>query len=155
LAAFTINIAESNFRHTQRETRAGLRREFESIGGDDRAARDSADRQSAPFEMGEATARYLRLRSAGLLLQWAIDRYRREKQAPLLKRAGVLFSILTGGSFTTLEVQLDDQDNLHLAGVRGDGKTVRLPGLSTGAGDQLYLALRIAAVEEYLEHAAI
>jgi hypothetical protein len=27
-----------------------------------------------------------------------------------------------------------------------------VPGLSTGAGDQLYLALRIAAVEEYLAH---
>ncbi len=42
----------------------------------------------------------------------------------------------------------------RMAGIRGNGDKVRLPGLSTGAGDQLYLSLRIAAVEEYLEHAA-
>jgi uncharacterized protein YhaN len=45
-----------------------------------------------------------------LLLQWAIDRYRREKQAPMLKRAGELFAILTGGSFQTLQLEFDDDD---------------------------------------------
>jgi len=89
-----------------------------------------------------------------VLLQWAIDRFRREKQAPLLKRAGELFSILTDGSFETLTLEFDHDDTPHLAGIRRNGDKVRLPGLSTGAGDQLYLSLRIAAVEEYLEHAA-
>jgi hypothetical protein len=35
---------------------------------------------------------------------------------------------------------------MHLAGVRGNGSTVRVSGLSTGTADQLYLALRIAGV---------
>jgi uncharacterized protein YhaN len=142
-------------RHIQaRENRNAARRNFESIGGDDRAARAAADRQSALAEMNEAAAQYIRLRSAGVLLQWAIDRFRREKQAPLLKRAGELFSILTGGSFETLTLEFDHDDTPHLAGIRSNGDKVRLPGLSTGAGDQLYLSLRIAAVEEYLDHAA-
>src|SRR5882757_4214033 len=83
----------------------------------------------------------------------AIDRYRREKQAPMLKRAGELFAILTGGSFQTLQLEFDEHDNMHLAGLRQDGRRVPVAGMSTGTADQLYLALRIAAVEDYLDHA--
>jgi uncharacterized protein YhaN len=136
-----------------RERRANTRREFEAIGGDDRASRDAADRQAALAEIREIAERYVRLRSATLLLQWAIDRYRREKQAPMLKRAGELFAILTGGSFESLQLEFDQQDNVHLAGIRQQGGRVPVSGMSTGTADQLYLALRIAAVEDYLGHA--
>ncbi len=95
----------------------------------------------------------MRLRSAIALLQWAIDRYRREKQAPMLKRAGELFAILTCGSFQTLQLEFDDHDNAQLAGIRQDGRRVPVSGMSTGTADQLYLALRVAAVEDYLGHA--
>ena len=93
------------------------------------------------------------LRSTAILLQWAIDRYRREKQAPLLQRAGQLFSILTDNSFTDLQLEFDQDDNIHLTGVRRDGGNVPVSGMSTGTADQLYLALRVAAVEDYLGHA--
>jgi uncharacterized protein YhaN len=88
---------------------------------------------------------YVRVRSACLLLQSSIERFRREKQAPLLKRAGQLFSILANGSFASLQLDFDEDDKPHLAGIRRGGERVKVPGLSTGAGDQLYLALRIAA----------
>ncbi len=136
-----------------RETRTNLRRDFESIGGDDRAARDAADRQAALAEIKEIAEQYVRLRSAVLLLQWAIDRYRREKQAPMLKRASELFAVLTGGSFRSLQLEFEDDDRLELAGIRQDGKRVTVIGMSDGAVDQLYLALRVAAVEDYLDHA--
>ena len=86
---------------------------------------------------------YVRLRSAILSLQWAIDRYRREKQAPMLKRAGELFAVLTGGSFQTLQLEFDEHDNVQLAGIRKDGRRVPVAGTSTGSADQLYLALRM------------
>jgi uncharacterized protein YhaN len=38
--------------------------------------------------------------------------------------------------------------------MRRDGKRVRIAGMSTGTADQLYLALRVAAIEDYLDHAA-
>ncbi len=136
-----------------RESRSNARREFEAIGGDDRAARDAADRQAALAEIKEIAEQYVRLRSAILLLQWAIDRYRREKQAPILKRAGELFAILTGGSFQTLQLEFDDDDNVELAGMRQDGRRVAVAGMSDGTVDQLYLALRIAAIEDYIDHA--
>ena len=104
-------------------------------------------------EMRDIAEQYVRVRSAALLLQWAIDRYRLEKQAPLLKRAGQLFTTLTGGSFKNLRVDFDDQDRPHLIGERPDGARVRVPGMSTGTADQLYLALRIASVADYLDRA--
>jgi uncharacterized protein YhaN len=136
-----------------RENRSNARREFEAKGGDDRAARDAADRQAALAEISEIAEQYVRLRSGILLLQWAIDRYRREKQAPLLKRAGELFAILTGGSFQTLRLEFDADDNVELAGIRQDGRHVTVAGMSDGTVDQLYLALRIAAMEDYLDNA--
>ena len=135
------------------ETRSNARREFEAIGGDDRAARDATDRQAALAEIKEIAEQYVRLHSAILLLRWAIDRYRREKQAPLLKRAGELFSILTSGSFQTLQLEFDEDDNAELAGIRHDGRHVAVAGMSDGTVDQLYLALRVAAIEDYLNHA--
>jgi len=136
-----------------REARNTARQAFAAIGGDDRAARDAADRQAALAEMTEIAEHYMRLRSAIVLLQWAIDRYRREKQAPMLKRAGELFAILTCGSFQTLQLEFDEHDNMQLAGLRHDGRQVPVGGMSTGTADQLYLALRVAAIEDYLGHA--
>ena len=132
------------------ELRSAARREFESVGGDDRAARAAADRQAALAEMKDIAEEYVRLRSAELLLQWVVERYRREKQGPLLKRAGELFGMLTDGSFEGLQVDYDEQDKPELAGIRQDGSKVNVSGMSTGSGDQLYLALRVAAVEDFL-----
>ncbi|MDZ4065058.1 MAG: AAA family ATPase [Coriobacteriia bacterium] len=137
-----------------RELRLQARRELDGVRGDDAAARDAADRQAALAEMEEVAGRYVRARSAALLLEWAIDRYRRAKQAPLLKRAGELFGTLTDGSFVDLQLDFDEQDHVHLAGVREDGSRVGTIGMSAGTADQLYLALRVASVEDYLERAA-
>lgn len=136
-----------------RQSEIAARHAFEAVSGDDGAARAAADRQSALAEMKDIAEQYVRLRSTAILLQWAIDRYRREKQAPLLQRAGELFSILTGNSFTDLQLEFDQNDNARLAGMRHDGKSVSVIGMSTGSADQLYLALRVAAIEDYLDHA--
>ena len=136
-----------------REHRTAARQAFEATGGNDAAACAAAARQEALAEMRAVAEQYTRVRVAALLLQWAIDRYRREKQVPLLKRAGQLFATLTGGSFGSLRVDFDDQDRAHLIGVRPDGAAVPVPGMSTGTADQLYLALRIASVTDYLDRA--
>lgn len=136
-----------------RERRTAGRQAFEAIGGNDASARAAASRQEALAEMRALAEQYIRVRVAALLLQRAIDRYRREKQAPLLERAGHLFATLTGRSFESLRVDFDDRDQAHLIGVRPDGATVPVPGMSTGTADQLYLALRIASLTDYLDQA--
>lgn len=135
------------------DVRSQARQSYQAIGGDDAAAQAGAAREEALTEMGEVAERYVRVKTSAILLQWAIDRYRREKQAPLLKRAGQLFQVITAGSFTSLRVDFDDQDNAHLTGVRPDESVVPVSGMSTGTADQLYLALRVASIEDYLERA--
>jgi uncharacterized protein YhaN len=137
------------------EVRLKARQEFQAIGGDDAAAQAATDKEEALTEMSEVAERYTRVRTSAFLLQWAIDRYRREKQAPLVNRAGELFQIMTGGSFASLRVDFDDQDNAKLNGVRADESVVPVPvsGMSTGTADQLFLALRVGAIEDYLQRA--
>lgn len=133
------------------EDRSQKRREFEACGGSGRAAEAASRKESAIAEMKQVAERYVRVRSAARMLEWAIDRYRREKQAPLLGRAGQLFAALTNSSFSGLEIIFDENDRTRLAGVRPGGDKVEVSGMSDGTADQLYLALRIAAVEDYLE----
>jgi uncharacterized protein YhaN len=95
---------------------------------------------------------YVSIRTGVVLLQWAVERYKREKQAPLLKRAGALFAKLTGGSFKGLKIEFDEHDKMYLAGLRSDDAIVPVSGMSDGTADQLYLALKVAAVEDSLSH---
>ncbi|WJH39642.1 hypothetical protein N7E02_23185 [Aliirhizobium terrae] len=56
---------------------------------------------------------------------------------------------MTGGRFARLLQIYDDSDELQLAVERRTGEQVPLAGLSEGTGDQLYLALRLAFLEDY------
>ncbi|SLN75704.1 YhaN family protein [Oceanibacterium hippocampi] len=132
------------------EARFAARTAFEAIGGGDAAARAAADREAAIADLRDVAERYVRVRSSAVLLKWATDRYMREQTSPLLNNAGRLFGIVTGGSFASLRVDYDDRDNAQLSGVREDGSVVPISGMSTGTADQLYLALRIAAISDYL-----
>jgi uncharacterized protein YhaN len=102
--------------------------------------------------MSDVAERYVKVFTAGRLLRWSIDRYREEKQGPLLKRAGAIFSTLTSRSFSKLIVDFE-REPMALEGLRADGKLVNISGMSDGTRDQLYLALRLAALEMHLEQA--
>ena len=58
---------------------------------------------------------------------------------------------MTSGSFENLEIDFDDQDRHRLVGRRPGGERVDLAGMSEGTVDQLYLAIRIAALDQYLD----
>ncbi|WP_394752119.1 AAA family ATPase [Crenothrix sp.] len=128
------------------------KRVLAEIGGSDAAAQAEAQRQEALARMSDVAERYIKVFTAGRLLRWSIDRYREEKQGPLLARASLLFSGLTLGSFQRLSVDFDKNPPV-LEGQRADGKLVGIAGLSDGTRDQLYLALRLASLEMHLEQA--
>ncbi len=132
------------------EARSQAREVFEKIGGHDVAAQAAANKEAALAEMQETAEHYIRVKTAATLLRWVIERYRQEKQAPLLQRTSKLFQGITEGSFTDLRVDYDEQDTPYLTGIRPNGESVPVSGMSTGTSDQLYLALRIGAVENYL-----
>lgn len=128
------------------------KRTVEAIGGTGTAAMAEAQRQEALSEMADAAERYVKVYTAGRLLRWSIDRYREEKQGPMLGRAGAIFAKLTQGAFQKLVVDFDAQP-MTLEGQRADGKLVPISGMSDGTRDQLYLALRLAALELHLDQA--
>jgi uncharacterized protein YhaN len=82
-----------------------------------------------------------------------VDAYQREKQGPLINHASALFAELTTQSFTGVRAEFNESDRARLVGVCADGLLVDVEGMSDGTTDQLYLALRLAAVHEYLDHA--
>ena len=57
---------------------------------------------------------------------------------------------LTGGSFARLTIDDDDGQSV-LKGIRPDGRLVGVEGMSDGSHDQLYLALRLASLESWLQ----
>jgi uncharacterized protein YhaN len=131
---------------------ANASRILSEIGGSDAAALAEAQRQEAISKMSDVAERYVKVLTAERLLRWSIDRYREEKQGPLLQRAGAIFTTLTSGSFRKLVVDFE-REPMVLEGLRSDGKLVGIPGMSDGTRDQLYLALRLAALEMHLDQA--
>jgi len=96
-------------------------------------------------------SRYVRLRLAIRLLEDQIARFREKNQGPLLVRSGEIFKAITGGAFEGLGAEMDAHDLPVLAAIRRDGKRVMVGGLSDGSRDQLFLALRLAALELHME----
>lgn len=137
---------------------AGRRAETERLEAQDGAGPAAQDLQDALTDVRRYAADWARNRIAALLLKTAIERYREENQSPLLQRAGEVFARLTCNSFAGLAVDYDERDEPRLVGERPGtddtpGERVRVEGMSDGSRDQLYLALRIAAIEYYCRQA--
>jgi len=119
---------------------------FGAIDGQANAAVAEAKRQEALAAMGDAAEQYLEAATASRLLKWATDRYRDQKQGPMLRRAGEIFAGLTLGEFSRLTVDTE-RTPPALYARRTKGASVEVAGLSEGTRDQLFFALRIAALE--------
>jgi uncharacterized protein YhaN len=123
---------------------------FDSLNGTDQAARAEAQRQEAIAAMADAAENYLRLQTAARLLKWSIDKFRETKQGPMLSKASTIFNRLTMDSFGRLIVD-SEGETPRLSGIRPSGEQVDVAGMSEGSRDQLYLALRLAALEIQVE----
>ena len=132
------------------EARVRAQEALETISGGQAAAAAESRRQEALADMADASERYIKVTTAVTLLSWAIDRYREQKQGPMLARAGAIFSKLTLGRYSKLFVDYE-KTPLSLSALRADGRHVEVSGMSEGTRDQLYLALRLAAVELHLD----
>lgn len=108
----------------------------------------AADAEQARSELEVLAENYILKRAQAVTLKWAIEKYRERHQDPLLLRAGELFSILTTGRYSTLRVDADGPSP-RLLGLRDDARTmVEVGAMSEGTTDQLFLALRLAALEQ-------
>ncbi len=95
---------------------------------------------------------YAALSLARVVLDRAKERYRARHQDSLLNRAGEFFKTLTDQAFDGLDIDNEEGADV-LNAVRAVGHpSPRVPvgGLSDGTRDQLFLALRLAGIEQHL-----
>jgi uncharacterized protein YhaN len=125
---------------------------FGAFGAGDVALQALVDAEEAAAELESLAETWISKTVQALLLRRAIEEHRIRKQNPLLSRASQLFKRLTLNTYDRLSVEYD-LERSTLYGVRHDGKeAVKVDGMSDGTVDQLFLALRIAAIEDGIAH---
>lgn len=134
---------------TAQEALFQARREQQAIDGGAAAADAAQELESLGARIVGEARTYARVRLAGAVLDRVVQLYRERHQGPLLKRAAEVFARITRGGFSGLTIDYAD-DRQNLVGVRPDGNSVSVAGMSQGTRDQLYLALRLAAIEQHV-----
>ncbi|MDR4480686.1 MAG: AAA family ATPase [Nitrospira sp.] len=127
-------------------TEEQTRRALEVIDASDRAALAREAMESAAARYRSAIRPWARLKLARALLQEALNRFRERAQAPMVSAASTYFSLMTGGAYDRL-VTDERADRPVLCAQRAGGATIGIEEMSEGTADQLYLALRLAALE--------
>jgi uncharacterized protein YhaN len=134
-------------------TKGEQQKELDLMDGGDDAAVLADEAQSVLVGVRSNAEQYVRLKLASRILRNEIERYRQQHQGPLLERASEHFAVLTLGSFAGLRADFNEKDEPVLVGVRPNDDRVYVEGMSSGTRDQLYLALRLASLEKYMESA--
>lgn len=144
-----IALREEETRELEREVtqlELGLRA-YEGRSGADAAQELSA----TVARIGELSSAWARRRIAAAVLDRVVERYRQAHQGPVLSRASELFQRLTLGRFAKLQVGLEET-RLECVEAEG-GRGLELEQLSRGTRFQLFLALKLASLEQYLKTA--
>ncbi len=112
------------------------------------AGRDAPSRileqKQAASELLDIARDWLLRMGAAKLAGVAMEQHRRRNQDPVIAAASGLFAHATGGAFSGVVVDLDDDGQPLLKGVRPDGARLTTEAMSEGTRDQLFLALRLA-----------
>lgn len=136
---------------TARQAEEEARHRLNAIDDSDQAAQAREAMESAAARMRGRVEPWARLRLAQALLRRAIHQYQERSRAPMIEAASRYFSALTGGSFSRL-ITDDIADSPVILGERKatsgkNAKGLKVSEMSKGTRDQLYLSLRLAALE--------
>lgn len=129
---------------------AALAQVTSRVGGVDAQGRERA----ATLAFGGHAERWLLLAAAQGIMSRAVERYRAVNQHPMVARAGELMSELTRGHPNPIErlsAEYRDKKKITLLGIRRDGSPCEIANMTEGTRDQLFLGLRIAAIERYVQ----
>ncbi|MBC8193674.1 MAG: hypothetical protein H8E18_14905 [FCB group bacterium] len=133
------------------ESKGRKQKELELMDGSDRAALLADQAQTILAGIRSDAERYVRKKLSSKILRDEIERYRKDNQGPLVKSASESFRLLTSGSFESLRADFNEKDQPVLVGIRPNNDQVYVEGMSAGTRDQLYLSLRLASLEKYME----
>ena len=129
--------------------RATLNAEFDGLVAQNQAADSMQEAANVEAEISEVVEAYVSLTVQETLLRQAIDLYRDRNQGPILKRAKDLFAELTDGVYTGLRADSDEKGEPILIAEHRTRGSLDVVALSDGTVDPLYLALRLAVVQEH------
>jgi uncharacterized protein YhaN len=127
----------------------GTKQRLEAIDGGTVAAEAQQSALSLAARIAKEARTYVRVRAASAVLARVVQLYREQHQGPMLKRSAEVFARITCGSFSGLTVD-HEEDAQVLLGVRPDTSRVPVAGMSQGTRDQLFLSLRLAAIEQHI-----
>ena len=113
----------------------------------------AADCESLAATIEEQFRELMVLRICSHVLTTGMERFREKNQGPVLQAAGDAFAKMTLGAYRGLRVDWDETGKAVMVGVRnGEGEERQVHQMSDGTCDQLYLALRLACLENWLLH---
>jgi len=122
------------------------RQAFEAIDTSGAAAEAREAMESVAARYRAAVQPWAQLKMAESLLQEALRRFRERAQGPMVTLASEYFALITGGRYARLRVD-EAGDKPALQAVDAEGRAIGIDAMSEGTADQLYLALRLAALE--------
>jgi uncharacterized protein YhaN len=129
--------------------RAALQADFDILFGQTQAADFIQEAATVEAEITEAVEAYVDLTVQEILLRAAIDIYRDRNQGPILLRAKHLFAELTDHAYTGLRADINEKGETILIAEDAWRGSLEIDALSDGTVDALYLALRLAVVQEH------
>ncbi|GIP37951.1 hypothetical protein J31TS4_12310 [Paenibacillus sp. J31TS4] len=104
-------------------------------------------------ELKELIGRWATLALCSRLFKETRERYEKERQPGVLRRASVYFERMTDGRYRSVSAPLGEK---RLQAERAsDGRWLDSSRLSRGTAEQLYLAMRFALAEEYARKAPL
>ena len=140
------SVAEDAVEAGRRAAEAKVR--FDALDPGSAAAEAAADMEQAKAEMEVQCELYVLKRAQRVILDWTVRRHAEQRRNPMLARAANLFRILTLERYADLRADYEAEQP-RLLGLCEDGATVvAVEDMSEGTQDQLFLALRLAAVEQ-------
>jgi uncharacterized protein YhaN len=137
-------------RDDAREEIGRQRQELTDAEIDTDAVRAREDAELARGEVEAAAHAYATALVSSRVVRRSIERYRDRHQGPMVERADELFARFTQRTFSKLYVDVAEGE-AFLVGRQYDGVLKRVEEMSEGTREQLYLALRIAAIERFVE----
>lgn len=122
-------------------------RDLEQQGDETKLHKEMAELQS---ELEELAQRWSALALARHFLLKAKEKYEIERQPVVMREAGELFARMTGGKYKGL---VPTGTDMQLAVLSASGASVPCANLSRGTYEQLFLAMRMAYIQDHGRHA--
>ncbi len=137
------------------EAASRARQNMEQIVHETNVNAAAADQQAAIASLSRTLDEALLYHTASLLLARALDVVEQSGGSAMLRRLSAIFQSLTHGLYSHVVSEPDDNDKSELVMIQRDFPDERqhIDQLSEGTRDQLFLALRVAAIEDHLRTA--